>query len=148
MTASQFNTFAGIVYEKYRANANRTAKPTHFIIPEADWNGLINFPDAAFPLKTKLALLEEAFKTITANAAFKILPCAYCDKANFDGTNNRYVLLNYDETSVKMDLPLDYVSTAAGTQNGFSWENVAYGQFTSVVALREKEMLYFSNTAG
>jgi hypothetical protein len=147
MTASQFNTFAGTVYEAYRANAVRTAKPTHFIIPEADWNGLINFPDATYPLKTKLALLEEAFKTITANASFKILPCAYADKANFDGVNNRYVLLNYDETSVKMDLPVDYTMTQAGTMNGFSWENVAYGSFTGVVALREKEMLYFSNTA-
>lgn len=147
MTASQFNTFAGTVYEKYRANAVRTAKPTHFVIPEADWNGLINFPDATYPLKTKLALLEEAFKTITANQSFKILPCAYGDKANFDGVNNRYVLLNYDETSVKMDLPIDYTQTQAGTFNGFSWENVAYGSFTGVVALREKEMLYFGNTA-
>lgn len=147
MTAAEFNAFAGSVYEVYRANSARTAKPSHFIIPEADWNGLINFPDAAFPLKTKLELLEAAFKTITQNSAFKILPCAYCDKAQFDGTNNRYVLLNYDETSVKMDLPIDYTMTQAGTFNGFSWENVAYGSFTGVVAQREKEMLYFSNTA-
>lgn len=147
MSASEFNTFAGTIYEAYRANCARTARPTHFVIPEADWNGLINFPDASYPLKTKLELLEAAFKTITQRADFKILPCAYCDKANFDATNNRYVLLNYDETSVKMDIPIDYVSTAAGTVNGFTWENVAYGSFTGVVAQREKEMLYFGNTA-
>lgn len=147
MSASEFNLFAGLVYEAYRANCVRTAKPTHFIIPEADWNGLINFPDATYPLKTKLELLEAAFKTITANQGFKIFPCAYCDKANFDTTNNRYVLLNYDESSVKMDLPIDYTMTAAGTFNGFSWENVGFGSFTGVVAQREKEMLYFGNTA-
>jgi hypothetical protein len=147
MSSAEFNTFAGAIYEVYRANCARTARPTHFIIPEADWNGLINFPDATYPLKTKLELLEAAFKTITQRADFKILPNAYCDKANFDTTNNRYVLLNYDETSVKMDIPIDYTSTAAGTVNGFTWENVAYGSFTGVVAQREKEMLYFGNTA-
>lgn len=147
MSAAEFNTFTGAVYEAYRANCARTAKPTHFIIPEADWNGLINYPDATYPLKTKLELLEAAFKTITANPNFKILPCAYCDKANFDSTNNMYVLLNYDETSLKMDLPIDYTMTQAGTINGYSWENVGYGSFTGVVAQREKEILYFSNTA-
>jgi hypothetical protein len=147
MSSSEFNTFAGAIYEAYRSNCARTARPTHFIIPEADWNGLINFPDATYPLKTKLELLEAAFKTITQRADFKILPNAYCDKANFDTTNNRYVLLNYDETSVKMDIPIDYTSTVAGTVNGFTWENVAYGSFTGVVAQREKEMLYFGNTA-
>lgn len=147
MSAAEFNTFTGAIYEAYRNNCVRTAKPTHFIIPEADWNGLINYPDATYPLKTKLELLTEAFKTITANQSFKILPCAYCDKANFDTTNNRYVLLNYDESSVKMDLPIDYTMTQAGTINGFSWENVGFGSFTGVVAQREKEMLYFGNTA-
>jgi len=147
MTAAQFNTFVGAIYETYRSNSARTAKPTHFIMPETDFNGLISYPDAVYPLKTKLELLEQAFKTITANANFKILPCAYCDKANFDTTNNRYVLLNYDEASVKIDLPIPYTMSQAGTVNGFSWENVGFGSFTGVVAQREKEMLYFGNTA-
>lgn len=143
MSAVEFNAFAGSVYEVYRANNNRTAKPSHFAIPERDWNGLINFPDATFPLKNKLQLLEEAFKSVTMNSAFKILPCAYCDKENFDGVNNRYAMYSYDETSLKMDLPIDYTMTQAGTINGFSWENVAFGQFTGVVAQRPKELLYF-----
>jgi hypothetical protein len=61
MSATEFNNFVGRVMEAYRANSARTAKPTHFIVPESDYNGLINFPDATYPLKTKLALLEEAF---------------------------------------------------------------------------------------
>lgn len=148
MTAAEFNTFVGTIYEVYRANTSRTAKPTAFYMPESEWNGLINFPDSTFPLKTKLQLLEEAFKTITMNSAFKLLPCAYCDKANSpDGTNNFYVMLNYDESSVKMDIPLQYQSLAAGTVNGFTFENVAYGQFTGVIAQRPKELMYFTNTA-
>lgn len=147
MTSAEFNTFVGAVYEAYRSNCARTARPTHFIIPEADFNGLVNFPDSTYPLRTKLEVVEMLFKTLTGNQNFKIMSCAFCDKANFDTTNNRYVLLNHDDTSVKMDLPIDYTMTAAGTVNGFSWENVAYGSFTGVIAQREKEMLYFGNTA-
>ena len=143
MSASEFNIFVYTIYEAYRANCVRTAKPTHFIMPESDYNGLVSYPDATYPLKTKLELLTEAFKTITANPNFKILPCAYCENENYDATNNCYVLLNYDETSIKMDLPIDYTQTAAGTFNGFTWENVAYGSFTGVVAQREKELMYF-----
>ena len=143
MSASEFNSFAGSVYEAYRLNCARTAKPTTFVIPEKEWNSLISFPDATYPLKPKLEILESAFKAVTQNQGFKILPCAYCDSETFDGVHNRYVLLNYDETSVKMDLPLDYQTTSGGTMNGFSWENVAFGQFTGVVAQRPKEILYF-----
>jgi hypothetical protein len=147
LSAANFNTFVGKVWGLYRGSSAYTAKATHFAIPETDYNGLVNYPDATYPLKTKLQLLEEAFKTISGNPNFKILPLAYGQKANFDSTYNMYALYNYDETSLKMDLPLDMVSTTAGTQNGFTWENVAYGQFTGVVALRSKELYYFRHTA-
>lgn len=147
MSAAELNTFAGVVYGLYRANCNYTAKPSKFIIPEADYNGLANFPDATYPLKTRLELLQSMFAVLTGNSGFKIMPCAYCDKANFDGTNNRYVLTVDDPTSLKMDIPIDYTVTQAGSEDGFSWVNTAYGQFTGVVALRPKETYYFGNTA-
>ncbi|MEI6420617.1 MAG: major capsid family protein [Lentisphaerota bacterium] len=148
MSAAEFNTFVGAIYENYRSNTARTAKPTHFIMPESDLNGLVSWPDSTYPLRTKLELLTEAFKTITANPNFKILPCAYCDKANSpDATNNYYVLLNYDQSSLKMDLPVDYTMTQSGSFNGFTFENIAYGSFSGVCAQREKELMYFTNTA-
>lgn len=143
MNATEFNAFVGSIYQTYRVNAAYTAKPTHFVLPESDYNGLINFPDSAFPLKTKLEILNDAFKVITGNQAFKIMPCAYADAAQFDGVHNRYALYNFDDTSLKMDLPIDLTITQAGTQNGFTWESVGMGQFTGVVAQRPKELLYF-----
>lgn len=147
MSSAQFNAFIAAIYQTYRANSSYTAKPTTFSIPETDYNGLISFPDATYPLRTKLDILTESMKTVTGNQGFKILPLAYGDKANNGTANNIYVLSNYDETSLKMDLPLDYTMTAANSLNGFSFENVAYGQFSEVVALRPKEMIYFTNTA-
>lgn len=148
MSASEFNTFVGALYQAYRSNCAYTAKPTHFVIPEKDYNSLVQFPDATYPLRTRLSILLEAFQLITNKPDFKILPLAYADKAYSPGTTyNFYVLLNYDPTSLKLDLPLDYIQTTAGSSNGFTWENVAYGQFTGVIMQRPLETLYFTNTA-
>ena len=146
MTAAQFNAFVAAIFQAYRAESNYTSKPTHFIIPEADYNSLVNYASETMFTRTKLELLLEAFKTITGNPNFKIMPCQYCDRTQFT-TYNRYVLLNYDESSVAMNIPIDYTQTAAGSSNGFTWSNVAFGSFTGVVAIRPKEMLYFANTA-
>lgn len=143
MTDSEFNTLIYSLYESYRNNTARTAKPTAFIMPESDFNGLASFPSATYPLKTKLEIMQMMFATLTGNSSFKILPCAYCEHDNYDSTNQVYVLLNQDPASVKMDLPIDYTMTAAGTVNGFNFDNIAYGSFTGVVAQREKEMMYF-----
>mgnify|MGYP002738140849 CR=1 FL=1 len=43
MTATELNTFVGVMYERYRSNCARTAEPSVFIIPEAEWNALATF---------------------------------------------------------------------------------------------------------
>lgn len=148
MNAANFSALVQGLIEAYRANAQRTAMPTHFIIPEGDYNGLATLvPGTAgtFPIKM-LDYLLEAFKTVTMNPNFKILPNAYADQSNnsdVSGLNkNRYTLLNYDEDSVRMDVPVDYTSTVQNSINNFQFQNVGYGQFTGVKAYRPREMLY------
>ncbi len=147
MTASQFNTFISVIIGDYQTNCQYTAMPDRFIIPNVDYNGLASFPDSTYPLKTKLEILLDAFKTLTMNPNFKIMPCAYADEVNnasVTGLNkNRYTLLNGDPDSVRMDIPLDYTNTMANTINGMTYQNVGYGQFTGVKAYRPLEMLYF-----
>ncbi|MBZ5673703.1 MAG: DUF2184 domain-containing protein [Acidobacteriia bacterium] len=152
MNATQYSTFVAGIVEAYRANCNRTAMPTHFIIPEADYNGLATLIPGTvgtYPVPM-LTYLLEAFKMITMNPNFKILPCAYADEANnatVTGLNkNRYTLLNYDEDSYRMDIPVDYSNTLQNTINGFQFQNVGYGQFTGGLAYRPLEMLYFDFT--
>ena len=147
MSASELNTFVGTILGVYRQNCNYTAYPNRFVIPEADWNGLGEFPDATFPIKSRLVILEEAFKTMTMKPDFKILPLAYCDKVNFDTTNNLYCLYNSDPTSMKFDIPLDYQMSQTASINGFQWANVAWGSFAPLALLRPKELMYFTNTA-
>jgi len=147
MNAAEFQALLAGLIPAYRANSVYTAMPTHFIIPEADFNGLATSVDETYPLKSRLARLEEAFKLLTANPNFKILPLAYANKtvnAAVPGLNlNRYTLLNYDQDSIRMDIPVDYTNTMQNTINGFHFQNVGYGQFTGVQVYRPLEVLYF-----
>ena len=143
MTADQLNALLVSIIEAYRSNCARTAWPTHFIIPESDYNGLASVSSSSFPLKTKLQLLEEAFQLITRKPDFKILPCAYGDNAYSGLGVQKYVLLNYDEESLRMDIPVDYTNTLANSLDNFNFQNVGYGQFTGVQAYRPAELLYF-----
>jgi hypothetical protein len=147
MSPSEFATFVQTIVEAYRSNAVRTAYPTHFVMPEGDYNGLATPVSADFPNVTKLQYLLDAFKLITRNPNFQIMPCAYADQANnadVSGLNkNRYSLYNYDEDTLRMDIPVDYTNTLQNTINGFQFQNVGYGQYTGVLAYRPLEMLYF-----
>ena len=147
MTAAEFNTLVQGLVSAYRVNSRYTAMPTHFIIPETDYNGLVAPVSETYPMITKLTYLENAFKVATMNPNFKILPLASAAKAQnsaVTGLNkNRYTMLNYDEDSLRMDIPVDYTNTMQNTINGFSFQNVGYGQFTGVKAYRPLEVLYF-----
>jgi len=143
MTPEDLAGFCAVVLDRYRTNCARTAWPTHFIIPESDYLGLATPSNPAFPVKSKLQILEETLKVMTKNPNFKILPLAYADQAYSGLGYQIYTLLNYDETSLRMTIPVDYTSTLANTLNGFQFQNVAYGQFAGVQLLRPSELLYF-----
>jgi len=148
MTYTQLATFQQAAVQAYRKNCNYTAYPTHFVIPESDFNGLAVQSSPQFPLKSVLALLEEGFQIITRNKNFKILPLAYADVANAGGalpsqvTTCMYAFLNYDEESIRMDIPLDYTNTLANSLDNFMFQNAGYGQFTGVLAYRPAELYY------
>ncbi len=144
MTPDELTTFMTGLLEAYRQNNNRTAWPTHFIIPEDDFNGITRPSSSSFPLKSTLSVLLEAFRETTQNPAFQIKPLAYAMPANSSGilTNPRYTLLNYDEDSIRMDVPLPYTNTLANSLDNFSFQNTGYGQFTGVGVYRPLELLY------
>lgn len=143
--------FCAAILNVYRSNCARTAWPTHFIIPESDYLGLAAPASADFPIKSVLEQLQETFKIMTKNPNFKVLPNAYGDVAYHTGTSSiagkqAYILLNSDEESIKMQIPVDYNSTLANSLNNFSFENVAYGQFAGVLAVRPAELYYLTFT--
>jgi hypothetical protein len=152
MSTAELKVFTAAIVEAYRSNVQRTAWPTHFIIPESDYNGLASQASPDFPIKSTLQLLEETFQTICRNKNFKILPLAYGDAAYHSDVSSLsgkqiYVLLNYDEESIRMDIPVDYTNTVANSLDNFMFQNVGYGQFTGVLSYRPLELLYFTFSA-
>lgn len=146
MSVTELKTFVAGLMDAYRTNCVRSAWPTHFILPESDWLALSSQASADFPIKSTLELLSDALKLVTRNANFKLLPNAYGDATYNSAYINkqRYVMLNYEEESIRMDLPVDYTSTLANSVDNFSFQNVAFGQFTGVQSYRPLELLYFS----
>lgn len=151
MSTTDFTTFVAGIVADYRANAQYTVMPSLFVIPESDYNGLVTPYSATYPNISRLQYLLEAFRTVTQNPNFKIMPCAYADAANNADTQvgglNRYALYNYDEDSGRMDIPVDYTNTMQNTINGAQFSNVGYGQFTGFKAYRPREFRYYDWSA-
>lgn len=145
-TPANLSAFIAQVLNVYRSNCNRSAWPTHFVIPESDYLGLATPSSPTFPIKSILQLMQETFQTMTKNPNFQILPCAYADAAYNSLGVNKYALLNYDEESLRMDIPVDYTNTLANSIDNFSFQNVGYGQFTGVLAYRPLELYYLQYT--
>jgi hypothetical protein len=143
MSTTELKAFCYAVLNEYRANCQRTVMPTHFIIPESDYLGLAAPASADFPIKSVLAVLEETFQVMTGNKGFKILPLAYGDTAYNALGKQCYVMLNYDEDAIAMQIPVDYTNTLANSLDNFMFQNAGYGQFGPVVAYRPREILYF-----
>lgn len=148
MSTTELSTFQQNAIKLYRSNCNYTAYPTHFIVPESDYNGMAAQAAPGFPMKTILALLQEAFQIICQNKNFKILPLAYADAANAGSAlpsgaaSKLYTFLNYDEESIVMNVPLPYTNTLANSLDNFMFQNSGYGQFSGVLALRPAELYY------
>lgn len=149
MTADELNLFCETVYGAYRDNAQRTAIPTHFVMPESDYNGCAAPSSAQFPLITKLKLIEDMFKTMSGNPSFAVLPCSYADAQYHQGVEliaNKqvYAMYRYDQTSMAMNVPCDYTATLANSLDSFNFQNAGYGQFTGLLLKRPLELLYFT----
>lgn len=145
LDVTDYTTFIGGVYEAYRLNCARSARPNRFAIPESDFNGLQVPYSPDFPNVSKMDWLLKAFAGLGLKD-MQILPCAYgMPEYNADyGLNlNRYALYNYEEESLRMDIPVNIRSTMPGTLNNFQFQDAAYAMFTGMYAYRPLEMLYF-----
>ena len=144
LTHEQLNSFASAAVEAYRVRTNRTEWPTHFGVPESEHNKLVGFTNSQFPILTKKGQLERAFQDATGNKQFKVVSNAYADPDHTNGrlTKKRYYFMNMDESSIRMDIPVDFNSTIASSMDNFTFQNVAYGQFTGVMLYRPNELMY------
>lgn len=150
---TQFATLVSLLMQDYFSNSNSTVYPTHFAIPQSDWNGLAVPINPQFPVAGSMMIdyLQAAFVKVTGNSNFVIYPTAYNDQANNKGvwaTNGtyRYCLYRKDEETAVIDIPLDLTQLAPNTADNFNWQKVSYGQFTGVQIIRVPEFRYYDHT--
>ena len=143
LSVTDLKAFVVAIVEKYRSNCARTAMPNRFVVPESDFNGMAAQASSDFPILSVKKLLEDAFKEVTGKQDFRILPLAYADSAYNSIGKQCYCLLNHDEESLVMNIPVNYTNTLANTLNNFQFESVGYAQFTGVQVIRPLEMIYF-----
>lgn len=150
MNASQLQTFVSTLIQTYFANSNSTAKPNTFLIPYADWNGLPVLTTGTvgtYPVPL-IKYLEEAFTMAVKDkeANFRIIPSAYCDAAHNPSGLNIYMLYRDDARSLRMNIPVDYTVTQAGTINNLQFQDAAYAQITGVTILKNLEVMKFTHS--
>lgn len=149
MSAAEFSTFVAAIIGKFLANCNQTRYPNTFVIPQDDYVGLATPVSSTYPNISMLSYLQQAFDAIVPNGKVRIMPCAYGMTAYNAGVSiskQRYILFRKDIDTVFMEIPVDYQTTAVGTLNNFNYQDVAYGQYTGVVALKPLEIMYFDHT--
>lgn len=145
MTPAQLNAFVANLINLYRTNNSRTADPTHFLVPEFDYLGMSTQYSAVFPSRTILEVLNSAFKEQAPG--FKgIKRLFYAMQSLSFGalTYDTYVLLNYDDETLNMQIPVPFQTTTPNSIDGFSLQDVGYGQYTGVAAFRPREILYLN----
>jgi hypothetical protein len=142
LSVADFNGLAGKMVAAFR-NANfGTAFPDTLAISETDFFGLSNFPDATYPIKTRIEILEDAFKLVTMNPSFKILPNRYSESGVVTSSKSTYALYRRSPDVLRLEQPVPYTVTNANTANGFNFATVSYAQLSNVWVLRPLEMLY------
>lgn len=153
MTYTEFAALVAALMQDYFANSNSTTYPTHFAIPQSDWNGLAVPVNPQFPVAGSMMIdyLLAAFIKVTGNPNFVIYPVAYADQSRNLGVwaangTYRYCLYRKDEETAVMDVPLDLTQLAPNTDNNFTWNGVAFGQFTGVQIIRVPEFRYYDHT--
>lgn len=145
MSAAQLATFVSTVLGAYFANTNSTALPDTFVIPMADYLGMSALTPGTlgtYPVPV-LSYILGAFRE-QCGPGFKLMATAYNQAATNNtmrGINkNIYMLYRNDMQSLIMNHPVPYTATQPGTQDNFTFSDVAFAQFTGVLALRPLEL--------
>jgi len=145
MSPAQLNAFVANLLNLYRQNNNRTADPTHFLVPEFDFLGMATQYSAVFPTRTILEVLETAFKAQAPG--FKGIKKLFYAMSSYSFgalAYDTYTLLNYDDETLNMQIPVPFQTTTPMSIDGFGLQDVGYGQYTGVAAFRPREVLYLN----
>ena len=147
-SASDFSIFVGGIVGDFLTNCDYTAMPNKFTIPTDDWAGLGVPVSQTYPNISMANYLKQTFDALVTGGV-EILPLAYGIPAKNKtainvGTGYHFYCLYKDDIDTQfMEIPVNYTVTQVGTYNNFSFQDVAYCQYSGVTVLKPLEMLYY-----
>jgi hypothetical protein len=144
--ATGFAAFVQGLIQAYFTNTNSTKLPNTLVIPFTDYLALQTPVPGTVTLQPMLTYLQMAFDAAVKSkeSGVNIVPSAYCDAANNPAGLHYYMLYRNDAKSLRMNIPVDYTVTQAGSINNLQFQDAAYGQITGVTVLRNLEVLRFT----
>ena len=139
-----FATFVGGVLGDYLTNCAYTVMPNKFILPTNDWAGLAVPVSPTYPNISMISYLKQSFDALVPGGV-QLLPLAYGVPANNTTELNKtmYMLYHDDIDTLFMEIPVNYTVTQVGTYNNFSFQDVAYCQYSGVTIMKPLEVLLF-----
>lgn len=149
LSDSDFQAFVGSLLQEFYDNSGSTTLPDTFLMPTDDYLGLGRAASANNPHISRLQYMLDAFRAMTANEQFAIMPLTYLQPDHSFGqlTNPRYVLYKNEQDTLSMSIPVDFTMLQADTSNQLLWSQPAYGQYSGVLIMRVPEVLYFDDTS-
>lgn len=146
LNTANFATFVAGLIGLYFTNTNSTQLPNRFVIPMADYLGLMTPVPGTTTLTPMIHYLKLAFQEL-CGPDFQIIGCAYADAATSNslrGVNlNTYALYRKDPESLRRDIPVDFTVTQPNSLNNWQFEDIAYAQITGLGFYRPLETLLF-----
>lgn len=148
LSATDFQTFVAGVLADYRSNCAETTWPDTFVMPMSDYVGMASAASTTAVLGSKLSYLLQAFKEITMNNSFRILPLAYSNAARNAGYvsangKNRYVLYKNDVDTLRMEHPVPFTLSPSVRVGALNFETAAVQQISGTVPIKPAEILYY-----
>lgn len=149
MTDAEFQAAMTSMFSTSYTNSGYTAKPNRFLMPETVRIALSSMwttVGAGFQQgRTRLELLEDAFRRFTGDGDARVIGCNFANAA-LNGGVDQYAMYRKDPFELKIDMPVPYGIYPGASVDGFNFQNTALCQVSGVVAKYPKQFVYFKNS--
>ena len=151
MSQTQMDALVGALLKAYYQNSGSTVFPDRLVIPTSDYLGLASILPGSVGQITRLEYLLNAFKKMTRDESFEILPLNYAEKDQLKtrGMNvSRYMLYRNEPEVMSFYIPVDFhMLPGKVSDDNISFVSTAYGQYSGVMVKRPGELMYFDIAA-
>ena len=149
LSDAEFQTALQDIFPQSYATSGYTAKPNRFLMPEMERMALaatFSSVGAGFTQgRSRLELLETAFRGFTGDASAKVVGSNFCN-AELNGGVDTYLLYRKDPFELKVEMPVPFGVYPGASVDGFNFQDTALAQVSPVIAKYKRQFLLIKNS--